>query len=130
MPSSERTCRERALRCRLAGDVRAWHALYDSACEPLFAYLAWRCGGIRDLVEDVAQDTWLVAVRRIRSFDPELAPFLGWLRGIAANLLRNRLRARPWPHSLDADVTAPDSDAARASRRGGGPRPGRIARAV
>ena len=114
MPSSERTCRERALRAAvLAGDVRAWHELYDAACEPLFGYVSWRSGGVRDLAEDVSQETWLVAVRRIRTFDPELAPFLAWLRGIAANLLRNRLRARPWPVSLDADVSAPDDDAAQ-----------------
>jgi RNA polymerase sigma-70 factor, ECF subfamily len=114
MPSSERTCRERTLRAAvLAGDVRAWHELYDSACDPFFAYVAWRCGGVRDLAEDVAQETWLVAVRRIGSFDPELAPFLGWLRGIAANLLRNRLRAPAAPRSLDDDVAAPDGDAAQ-----------------
>jgi RNA polymerase sigma-70 factor (ECF subfamily) len=118
MPSSESTCRERALRAAvLAGDVRAWHELYDSACVPLFAYLSWRCGGVRDLAEDVAQETWLIAVRRIRSFDPERAPFLGWLRGIAANLLRNRLRARFAPLSLEGDVIAPDGD--RAQREAG-----------
>ena len=39
-----------------------------------------------------------MAVRRIRSFDPERGSFADWLRGIAANLLRNQLRkGRPTP---------------------------------
>src|SRR5262249_29176229 len=37
-------------------------------------------------------ETWLVAVRRIRSFAPESGSFAGWLRGIAANVVRNHLR--------------------------------------
>ena len=32
------------------------------------------------------------ALRRARRFDPDAGPFAAWLRGIAANLLRNRFR--------------------------------------
>jgi RNA polymerase sigma-70 factor (ECF subfamily) len=84
---------ERALRSAvLAGDESAWQSLYDDAFERLYAYVAWRCGGLRDPAEEIVQDTWLIAVRRIRAFDPNQANFLSWLRGIAANLLRNRFR--------------------------------------
>jgi RNA polymerase sigma-70 factor (ECF subfamily) len=95
MASQERSQRERSLRQRiLAGDETAWAALYEEAFAGLWAYISWRCAGRHDLAEEVAQDTWLVAVRRLRSFDPEQAPFLAWLRGIAAHLLRNRFRQR------------------------------------
>jgi len=49
---------------------------------------------MRDLADELVQETWLTAVRRVRSFDPECASFAAWLRGIAANVLRNHLRAR------------------------------------
>ncbi len=57
------------------------------------------------------QDVWLTAVRRVRAFDPETGPFAGWLRGIAANLLRNafrRDRRRGRTESLDRDLARPD----------------------
>jgi RNA polymerase sigma-70 factor (ECF subfamily) len=78
----------------LAGDERAWQALYDGAFEPLHAYVAWRCGGRADWADDLVQETWMIAVRRLASFDPEKGPFAQWLRGIAANLLRNHFRLR------------------------------------
>jgi len=95
MNSDERVQRERVLRgAVLAGDHRAWHAWYEESYGPLYAYVHWRSGGLEDLAEEVVQETWLVAVRRVRSFDPGQASVLAWLRGIAANVLRNRLRAR------------------------------------
>jgi RNA polymerase sigma-70 factor (ECF subfamily) len=93
MESSERAWRERGLRdAVLAGDEKAWRALYAAAFDGLRAYAHWRCAGLCDLADEVVQETWLVAVRRIRAFAPESGSFAGWLRGIAANLLRNHLR--------------------------------------
>ena len=95
MSSNDRVEQERLLRSAvLAGDQRAWRAWYDQSYEPLGRYVHWRSGGLEDLAEEVVQETWLVAVRRIRSFDPRQGSFLAWLRGIAANVLRNRLRGR------------------------------------
>lgn len=90
-----RAQRERDLRdAVLAGDEQAWRWWYEESFAPLDAYVAWRCGGLRDLADDVLQETWLVAVRRIRGFDPGHGSFLGWLSGIAANVIRARLRQR------------------------------------
>ncbi len=79
-------------RAVLAGDESAWRAWYDESFDALFAYVLWRCGGLRDAADEVVQETWLTAVRRVRRFDPAAGPFAAWLRGIAANLLRNRFR--------------------------------------
>ncbi|MFO0965844.1 MAG: sigma-70 family RNA polymerase sigma factor [Gemmataceae bacterium] len=93
MPPSDQVWRERGLRdAVLAGDERAWRALYDASFDSLYAYAQWRLGGLRHAAEELTQETWLVAVRRIGAFDPEQGPFLAWLRGIAANLIRNYLR--------------------------------------
>ena len=42
-------------------------------------------------VDDLAQDTFVVAYREMDSYDPE-RDFGKWLRGIARNLVRNELR--------------------------------------
>jgi RNA polymerase sigma-70 factor (ECF subfamily) len=90
---SEQMRTEAALRrAVLAGDRRAWQALYDAAFDGLFAYVQWRCGGVRAWTDDLVQETWLVAVRRIKDFRPERARFLSWLRGIAAHLLHKHFR--------------------------------------
>jgi RNA polymerase sigma-70 factor (ECF subfamily) len=87
--------RERAVRdAVLAGDAAAWRGWYDAHFCRLAAYVGWRCGGLPDLTDDVLQETWLTAVRRLRAFDPARGPFAAWLCGIAANAVRNALRSR------------------------------------
>jgi hypothetical protein len=55
--------RERGLRSAvLAGDERAWKLWYDESFDALTVYVTWRCAGLRDLTEDVVQETWLTAV--------------------------------------------------------------------
>ncbi|HEV3143886.1 MAG TPA: sigma-70 family RNA polymerase sigma factor [Gemmataceae bacterium] len=95
MSEADRMWRERGLReAVLAGDQRAWQVWYEESFSALDRFIIWRCGGLRDLADEVLQETWLVAVRRIRDFEPERASFLTWLRGIAAGVLRNRFRQR------------------------------------
>lgn len=93
MDPSERVWRERGLLAAvLAGDERAWRTWYDEAYPGLYAYVLWRCGSLHDRADEVVQETWLTAVRRLPAFDPARGGFAGWLRGIAANLLRNHFR--------------------------------------
>jgi RNA polymerase sigma-70 factor (ECF subfamily) len=95
MDGGDRVGHELRLRAAvLAGDERAWQAWYDASADGLRAYVHWRCAGLHDMADEVVQETWLTAVRRVRGFDPRQGPFAGWLCGIAANLLRNRLRRR------------------------------------
>lgn len=93
MQAGDRVERERELRrAILAGEEFAWRTLYDEAFAGLYAYVLWRCGGLRDRTDEVVQETWLTAVRRLRAFDPSAGSFVAWLRGIAANVLRNHFR--------------------------------------
>jgi RNA polymerase sigma-70 factor (ECF subfamily) len=81
----------------LQGDEAAWRTWYDATADGLRAYVHWRLAGLTDLADEVVQETWLIAVRRVRSFRPEVGPFAGWLCGIAANIIRNHLRQRRLP---------------------------------
>ncbi len=86
---------ERAIRdAVLAGDATAWRQWFDAHYERLADYIRWRCGGLRDLTDDVLQETWLTAVRRVRAFDPARGAFFHWLCGIASNATRNAIRSR------------------------------------
>jgi RNA polymerase sigma-70 factor (ECF subfamily) len=75
-----------------AGDEMAWQACYEANFSRLYAYVLWRCAGLRDRADDITQETWLAAVRRLGDFDPARSSLLTWLRGIAANLVRNHFR--------------------------------------
>jgi RNA polymerase sigma-70 factor (ECF subfamily) len=95
MDSDDRLQRERLLRrAVISGDEQAWQSWYEESFDRLYRYVSWRCGGLSDPTDEIVQETWLTAVRRIKDFDPQRAPFRVWLRGIAANLIRNHFRKR------------------------------------
>lgn len=94
----------------LAGNEAAWRVLYDRCFASVYAYVLLRTGRHVQRTEEVTQEAWLIAVRKIRKFDPSRAPFGAWMRGIADGVLRNH--ARKWgrrDHTempLDADTVA------------------------
>jgi RNA polymerase sigma-70 factor (ECF subfamily) len=95
MDNGDRVWQERGLQSAImAGDERAWRTLYDRAFAGLYAYVSWRCAGVREFTEEVVQETWSIAVRRIGRFEAGKGSFQCWLQGIAANVLRNQLRRR------------------------------------
>ncbi|HEY7426169.1 MAG TPA: sigma-70 family RNA polymerase sigma factor [Gemmataceae bacterium] len=121
MQAGDRVAREQALRrAVLAGEQFAWRTLYDEAFAGLYAYVLWRCAGLRDRADEVVQETWLTAVRRLRAFDPSAGSFASWLRGIAANLLRNyfrrEVRRARRTQSLDKEPLAAHHERADAER--------------
>jgi RNA polymerase sigma-70 factor (ECF subfamily) len=113
MLSGDRAVERGLWHAALAGDDLAWRAWYEASFEPLYAYILWRCAGLRDVADEIAQETWLTAVRRLREFDPQRACFVTWLRGIAGNVARNHFRKekrRPTQPLANADLPAKESD--------------------
>ncbi len=64
-----------------AGDERAWRAIYDQTCQPLFNLLCWQLGD-REAARDALQEAYLTAWRRLGSYRGE-GSLLAWLRAIA-----------------------------------------------
>ena len=94
MHPENRVNREEMLRrAVLAGDENAWRVWCLEVFDELDRFIIWRCGGRRNEADEIVQETWLTAVRQIRSFQPQQGSFLAWLRGIAANVRRNHLRS-------------------------------------
>lgn len=117
MDGGDRVGHETRLRAAvLAGDELAWQAFYDQAASGLRAYVYWRSAGMAELADDIVQETWLTAVRRIGSFRPARGGFDQWLRGVAANVIRNRLRHRrrnrPTSTADEETASPTESDAA------------------
>lgn len=69
-------------------------AIYWESIGPLYAYASHRCGGQRDIAEDVVQETWFRAVREWRRRGIPDRP-LAWLTAVARNLIVDRLRRAP-----------------------------------
>lgn len=69
---------------------RAFELIYLDHSPMILAYLL-SLTGHRAKAEDLTQETFLVAYRKMEDFDPSRS-IAGWLRGIAHNLARNALR--------------------------------------
>ena len=76
------------------GGPSAAHADFTDLYERFFAdihrYIAGRLG--RDVADDIAADTFVIALRKHGSFDASRAPVRAWLFGIATNLVAQHRR--------------------------------------
>src|SRR5262245_40935925 len=77
--------------------------IYGETFGALYGFASRRCGGRRELAEDVTQETWLRAVRDWPENGLPDNP-LGWLTTVARNLILNHFRRR---ESVDIDTVAP-----------------------
>ncbi len=74
--------------------------IYRETVVALYGFVSRRCGGKRQLAEDITQETWLRAVRGWRRTGLPAVP-LAWLSTVSRNLLLNQLRQRT-PVPIDA----------------------------
>jgi RNA polymerase sigma-70 factor (ECF subfamily) len=82
--------------------------IYGATIDALYGYASRKCGGDRQLAEDVTQETWLRAVREWRRSGVPRTP-LAWLTVVARNLILNhyrRLGRTPIAHVPAEDLLA------------------------
>lgn len=76
------------------GDLSAWRVLYDRHFAEVLRAAERRIPRDRGAAEDVVQEAWMIAVRKIETFDAERGRFAAWMTGIvdkvAANVARRR----------------------------------------
>ena len=97
-----------------APDGGGFLAFYDGALPHVYGYLVSRCGGAA-LAEDLAAETFLVAVDAARRDDPR-SQSLPWVMGVARHKLidhwRRQARHDRRLHLLDDDAPADPWEAA------------------
>ncbi|MCE9592561.1 MAG: sigma-70 family RNA polymerase sigma factor [Planctomycetes bacterium] len=103
---------ERDLCRRLrAGDRTAGGELVDRHLQPLYEFVHFRVGGDRALAEDVVQETFVVALESLDTFDGR-SSLHGWLCGVAKNKIRSlRRKRRPTPLADVLDESDAEIDA-------------------
>src|SRR5690606_8676992 len=74
------------------GERAAFAELVERHSRGVLVFLTVRMSNPAE-AEDLAQETFLIAWRKLAAFDPD-APFGPWLRGIARHLLQNYWRKR------------------------------------
>lgn len=72
------------------GDDASFRSLLERHLQPLRTYLALRAP-VPDLIDEVAHDAFVFAYRHLEDFTS--GSMQAWLRSIAQNLLRDRLKA-------------------------------------
>ena len=129
MDSDDRVVREEMLRREvLSGNEQAWRTWYGETFDGLYQYVLWRCGGRRDWADEIVQETWLLAVRRVRRFAPGRGSFSAWVRGIAANVMRNFFRRQKRLMNLkQSAVNAAEQSAGVGALRRNGEREDQVA---
>jgi RNA polymerase sigma-70 factor (ECF subfamily) len=65
--------------------------IYDVTISELYGYVSRRCGGQRELAEDVTQETWVRAIKYWRAHGVPDNP-IGWLTTVARNLIASHFR--------------------------------------
>jgi RNA polymerase sigma-70 factor (ECF subfamily) len=73
--------------------------IYDDTIVELYGYVSRRCGGRRELAEDITQESWFRALRHWREHGVPKNP-IGWLTTVARNLVTSYFR-RHQPAALD-----------------------------
>lgn len=90
-PATDPDDRQLARRVERDGDEAAFLALYERHTPRLYQFLYRLVGGAEHRADDLAQETWLRAVRSLGSFRWE-ASFGTWLTAIALNCHRSEVR--------------------------------------
>ena len=65
--------------------------VYERYFADIYRYIAGRLG--RNVADDIAADTFVIALRKHADFDPGRGPVRAWLYGIATNLVAQHRRA-------------------------------------
>lgn len=96
--SFETTVDEVTLAAARRGDLRACERIYRQFHHPAFT-VAVRVVKCRELAQDVVQEAFITAFRRIKQFRGD-APFWGWLRRVVVNHAITALRKLPKAESV------------------------------
>ncbi|MCP4256939.1 MAG: sigma-70 family RNA polymerase sigma factor [Planctomycetes bacterium] len=71
-----------AIHAAQTGSEQAWRQLFERHFDAVYRFCVVLVGCRYDLAEELAQQVFVIAIRRIHHFDPSRATFRTWLFGI------------------------------------------------
>jgi RNA polymerase sigma-70 factor (ECF subfamily) len=74
-----------AVRSAQNGVEKAWRYLFECHFEPVYRYCLSLSSGRQDIAEEITQQVFITAARRIGRFRQQKGSFRAWLFGIAKN---------------------------------------------
>ncbi|MCP4609352.1 MAG: RNA polymerase sigma factor [Planctomycetes bacterium] len=74
-----------AIHAAQRGSEQAWRQLFERHFDAVHSFCAALTGGRDGMAEELAQQAFVIAARRIHRFDPRRATFRAWLFGIVKN---------------------------------------------
>ena len=74
-----------AIHAAQKGSEQAWRQLFELHFDAVYRFCVALTGARHDLAEELTQQVFITAIRRIHSFDPSRAAFRAWLFGVAKN---------------------------------------------
>jgi RNA polymerase sigma-70 factor (ECF subfamily) len=80
-----------------------WLKIYRETVHSLYGYTAKRTGGIRELTEDIVQESYLRALHSWKRKNLPDSP-IAWLKRVAHNILVDYLRQKRWDKTTDSDL--------------------------
>jgi RNA polymerase sigma-70 factor (ECF subfamily) len=80
-----------------------WLKIYRETIHPLYGYTAKRTGGIRELTEDIVQESYLRALHNWKHKTLPDSP-IAWLKRVAHNILVDYLRQKRLDNKPDLDL--------------------------
>lgn len=83
------------------GEAQAFGRLYDSYIEKIYRFVFYRVSH-REIAEDLTSRTFIKALEKIKSFDPEKGTFSSWLYRIARNTVIDHYRTGKTEYGLEA----------------------------
>ena len=94
----------------LQRDRKAAADFVERYADPVYSYVSRRLAPRADIVEDVVQDVFLVALQKLDTFAAQ-SSVVGWLLGIARHKVEDFYRAQlrepdPFPDDADIDVAS------------------------
>src|SRR2546427_12264204 len=75
------------------GDERAFRVVYDRYNGPIHRF-AWHMSGDRATAEEITQEAFMLLIHKPRKHDPSNGSLVGYLSGMARNLIRGRVAQR------------------------------------
>lgn len=82
---------------------KQWLRMYQDTVRPLYGYVSKRTGGIRELTEDIVQESYLRALNSWNRKSPPESP-LAWLQRVSRNILVDYVRQKKRDKKFDPDL--------------------------